>query len=86
MKNYIAGIFFSLLFLIIAGAAIYVIVAIIKNKQDFLNPNDDKLTKTINIFGYKQNKVLLMIQMVGGLLGALIVLVFITLKFFLGKI
>ena len=65
---------------------IYAIVAIIKNKQDFLNPKDDKLTKIIYIFGYKQNKVLLMIQMVGGLLGALFALVFIILKFFLGKI
>jgi len=86
MKNYLFGIFFSLLFLIIAGAAIYVIVAIIKNKQDFLNPKGDKLTEIINIFGYKQNKVTLMIQAVGGLLGALFALVFIILKFFLGKI
>jgi hypothetical protein len=65
---------------------IYAIVAIMKNKQDFLNPKDDKLTKIIYIFGYKQNEVLLMIQMVGGLLGALFALVCIILKFFLGKI
>ncbi len=87
MRNYIAGIFFSLLFLIIAGADIYVIVAIIKKKEDFLNPKDDKLTKIINKLPLKQpSKVSLMIGSVGGLLGALLVLVFIILKFFLGKI
>ena len=64
---------------------IYVIVAIIKNKQDFLNPKDDKLTEIINKFTRKESKAMLMIQVVGGLLGALLVLVFIFLKFFLGK-
>ena len=86
MKNYLAGIFFSLLFLIIAGAAIYVIVAIIKDKQDFLNPKGDRFTEIINKLPFKQqSKVSLMIQAVGLLLVSLFILIVITLNFFSEK-